>query len=201
VSPLIRHPKNSCLIPVAAVPILPVPLPVYMVCTLVGRLSMEIAFNIMVLAYGTELFLPFKLHRSCRRHPLRSPRRSSSLLGYRLPRGAVQSNQGPDTQSIEDYGSRRDVLFPGHIHFASRAPDVSYFRKREYTVIIPSLRLAHTFIGTNEATPCPVSETRICVPFVRSPELLPHNSGNFVYVRTLLLSKTPSLNYALGSSQ
>ena len=183
---MIRHPKNSCLIPVSAVPILPIPLPVYMVCNFVGRLSMEIAFNIMVLVYGTELFLPFKLHRSSRRHPLRSPRRSSSLLGHRLPCGAVQGNQDPDTQSIEDYGSRRDVLFPGHIHFASHAPDVSHFRKREYTIIILSLRLAHTFIGTNEATPWPVSETRICVPFVRSPEISPHNSGSFVYVRTLL---------------
>jgi len=51
---------------------------------------------------------------------------------------------------------------------------------------IPSIRLAHTFIGSNQATPCPVSDTRMCVPFVRLPEPSLHNSGNFVYVRTPL---------------
>jgi len=59
---VIRRPKNSCIIPVSAIPILPIPLPVYMVCDFVGRLSMVIAFTIMVLAYGTELFLPFIDH-------------------------------------------------------------------------------------------------------------------------------------------
>jgi len=131
--------------------------------------------------YGTSL----ALYRSSRRHPLRSPHRPSCLLGHRLSRGTVQSNQGSDTRSIEDYGSRRDVLFPGHIHFTSRGPDVSLFRKRKRVVIIYH-SLSHTFIGTNKVTPCLVSDPGVCVPFVRSPEFFPHNSGNLVYVRTLL---------------
>ena len=56
---VIRRPKNSCLIPVSAILTPPIPLPVYTVCDSVGRLSIVIAFNLMVLAYGTELFSPF----------------------------------------------------------------------------------------------------------------------------------------------
>ena len=109
--------------------------------------------------------------RSSRRRPLRSPRRPSSLLGHRLSRGAVQSNQGPDTRSNEDYGSRLDVLFPGRIHFTSRAPDISYFRKRKHVIIYRlSLRLVNTFIGTNKVVPCSVSDSRMCVPFVHSSD-------------------------------
>jgi len=75
-------------------------------------------------------------HQSSRRHPLRSLCRPSSLLGHHLSRDTVQSNQGPDTRYIEDYGSRLDVLFPGHIYFTSCAPDISYFPKRKHVVII-----------------------------------------------------------------
>jgi len=106
-------------------------------------------------------------YRSFKRHPLESPYRPSSLLNCRLSCGTVQSNQGPDTQSIEDYGSRLDALFSGHIHFTFRAPHVSPFRKRERVVIIYHTH-SHTFIGSNQVTPCLVSDPRACVPFVRS---------------------------------
>jgi len=131
--------------------------------------------------YGTSL----ALHWSSRRHLLRSSPRLSSVLGHRLSRGTVQRNQGPDTQSIEDCNTRCDVLFPGHIHLTSPGSDVSLVRKRKHIVAIYH-PLSHTFVGSNQTTPCPVSDTRSAVPFVRSPDLFPHDSGNFVYVRTPL---------------
>ena len=44
--------------------------------------------------------------------------------------------RGPDSQSSEDHCTRRDVLFPGHIHFTSRGRNVSSVRKRKRIVII-----------------------------------------------------------------
>jgi len=40
-----------------ASPVLPVPLPIYMVCTFEGRLSVEIGFLTMSLTYGAELLV------------------------------------------------------------------------------------------------------------------------------------------------
>ena len=82
--------------------------------------------------YGTSL----ALHRSSRRHQFGPSQRPTSLLGHRLSRSTVQRNQGPDTQSIEDYHTRCDVLFPGHIHLTSRGRAVSLVRKRRHIVII-----------------------------------------------------------------
>jgi len=56
---VIRLPHNFRLLPVSAAPIPPVPLPVYMTCTLVWQFSTAVAFIIMSLAYGTEPLLPF----------------------------------------------------------------------------------------------------------------------------------------------
>lgn len=47
---------------ISASPILPIPLPVYMMCTFVGQLSVGIAFTTMSLAYGAELLLSFVDH-------------------------------------------------------------------------------------------------------------------------------------------
>jgi len=62
--------------------------------------------------------------------------RLSSLLTHRLSRGTVQRDQDTDTQSVEDYSARCNVLFPGHIHFTFRVRDVPLFRKRKHVVII-----------------------------------------------------------------
>ena len=42
-----------------ASPILMIPLPIYMACTLTGQFSAGIAYIVASLAYGTELLLPF----------------------------------------------------------------------------------------------------------------------------------------------
>ena len=77
---------------------------------------------------GTSLIL-----RQSLRHPLGSPGRRSSLLGHRFSRGAVQCNQGPDTQNTQDYSARCDVLLSGYIHFTPCCRDVLLARKRKLT--------------------------------------------------------------------
>jgi len=73
---------------------------------------------------------------SFKRHPLWSSPRLSSLLRRRLSCGPVQRTGGPDTQSTQDYSTRRDVLLPGHIHFTIRVRDVCSVRKCRDIVII-----------------------------------------------------------------
>ena len=77
----------------------------------------RICCNFSSIWYGTSL----TLHRSSRRLPSGLFRRLSSLLGHRLSRGTVQRNEDTNTQSVEDYSARCDVLFPGHIHFTFRS--------------------------------------------------------------------------------
>ena len=52
----------SAYLTVSASPILPVPLPIYMICTYTGNSSAEIAFITMTLVYGAEFPLPFIDH-------------------------------------------------------------------------------------------------------------------------------------------
>jgi len=113
---------------VSAVPILPIPLPVYMICTYVG---VNVAFNAISLTYGTKL----PVFHSEEGDPLSSFPRFSGLLNHRLSCDAVQCKQGPDTQSAQDYSLRHDVLFPGHIHCAVRVRDVCNVRKCRDIVI------------------------------------------------------------------
>jgi len=63
--------------------------------------------------------------------------RPFGLLSHRLSRGTVQRKQGPDSETAQGNSTGCDVVFPGYIHFASRARDVSVIRK-----------------SWNEATPC-----------------------------------------------
>ena len=113
-----------------------IPLPIYMACTFTGQFSAGIAYITASLAYGTELLLPFidvidhpgGVHSD---YP-----RLSSLLSHRLSRGTVQRNEDTNTQSVEDYSARCNVLFPGHIHFAFCVRDIPLVRKRKHVVII-----------------------------------------------------------------
>jgi hypothetical protein len=69
-------------------------------------------------------------------HPLRSSHRPSSLLTNRLSCGTVQREQGPDSETVQDYGARCNVLFPDNIHFASRDHAVYLIRKCKDIVVI-----------------------------------------------------------------
>jgi len=72
------------------------------------------------------------------------------------------------------------VIFTSHIvlvmFLASESVSTS-----SYSIIF-SLRLAYTFLGYNQASSCCVSDARTFLPFVRSPECLPRNSGTLAYV-------------------
>ena len=116
-----------------ASPIIMIPLPIYMACTLTGQFSAGIAYIVASLAYGTELLLPLIDHPGGIHSDYP---RLSSVFSHRLSRGTVQRNEDTDTQSVEDYSTRCDVLFPGHIHFTFRVRDVPLFRKRKHVVII-----------------------------------------------------------------
>ena len=70
------------------------------------------------------------------RSPLRPSPRSSDLLTHRLSCDTVQRTQGPVTRFAQDYSTRRDALFPGHIHFTIRARDVFIVRKCRDIVVI-----------------------------------------------------------------
>ena len=76
---------------------------------------------------------------SYRRHPPWSSRRPSSLFTHRLSRGAVKRKQGPDSETVQDYSTRCDVLFPVYIHFTSRGRAVSVVRKCKhiFTILYP----------------------------------------------------------------
>jgi len=110
-----------------------IPLPIYMACTFTGQWSAGIAYIVASLAYGTELLSPFIDHPGGIHSDYP---RLSSLFSHRLSRGTVQHNQDTNTQSVEDYSARYNVLFPGHIHFTFRVRDVPLFRERKHVVII-----------------------------------------------------------------
>ena len=70
------------------------------------------------------------------RHQPRSSHRPHSILAHRLSRGAVQYFQDPDDPSIQNYSTRRDVLFPGYIHFARRISTVFIIHDGKGIVIL-----------------------------------------------------------------
>jgi hypothetical protein len=79
-----------------------------------------------------------------RRHPLRSSHRHPSFLNHHLSRGAVQHKQGTDSETLQDYSARCDVLFPGYIHFTPSVRDVSGVRKcKDIVIILRHLSAAH----------------------------------------------------------
>ena len=55
-------PTTPAYLTVSAVPILPIPLPGYMICDFVGQLSGEIGSSAMSLVYGMEFLLSFIDH-------------------------------------------------------------------------------------------------------------------------------------------
>ena len=55
-------PTIPAYLTVSASPILPVPLPIYMMCTFTGNLPVEIGFIAMTLVYGAEFLLSFIGH-------------------------------------------------------------------------------------------------------------------------------------------
>ena len=91
--------------------------------------------------------IPFVLHLEGDSRDSDASHRSSNVLSHRFSCGTVQRKQGPDSQAAQDHNTRRDELFPGYIHFASRAHIVSIARECKDLVImlylLPlSLRLA-----------------------------------------------------------
>ena len=100
---------------------------------------------------------------SRRRHRSWSSYRPSSLLGHHLSCGTVQHERDPNSETIQDYSTRCDILFPGYIQFTSRACDVSMVCKCKNIVTMfyhfSTARL--DLIVQNQITPCQVSDTRM----------------------------------------
>jgi len=157
-----------------------------MICTLVGRLSMEIAFTAMVLAYGTELLLSFIERPGDTHSDHPADLLAFSVIIYPVVRSKVTKVPIPSLLKtmVQDAAYYFLVIFTSHLVLLMFLIFASVSTSSSFTIF--SLRLANTFIGSNQVNPRSVSDTRMCVPFVHSQESFPHDSGNFVYVQTLI---------------
>jgi len=152
-------------------------------CTFVGQLSREIGFIAMTLAYGAEILVSFIDHWGDARSDHLPDLLAFSVVVYLVVQSGVKKVPLPNILKTiaRDATHYFLVISTSHVVLVMFLAFASVS-----TSSYSTLRLAYTFIGYNQANPCRVSDARTFLPFVRSPECFPHNSGTLVYVRTSL---------------
>ena len=130
---------------VSAIPVPPIPLPLYVLCNFVGLTSLDIAFNIISLVYGTKILVLYPETETHSDHP--PDLLAFSLIVFLVVRSNVEKVPIPSLLRTiaRDATHYFLVIFTSHfvlvmfIAFAS----VSIFSQCSAF----SLRLAQTFIA------------------------------------------------------
>jgi len=153
-------------------------------CTFVGQLSREIGFIAMTLAYGAEILVSFIDHWGDARSDHLPDLLAFSVVVYLVVQSGVKKVPLPNILKTiaRDATHYFLVIFTSHIVLVMFLAFASVSTSSYSTVF--SLRLAYTFIGYNQTNPSRVSDARTFLPFVRSPECSPRNSGTLAHVRT-----------------
>ena len=172
-----------------------------MICTFEGKLSVEIGFLTMSLTYGAKLlFLHLSsiiYHRDINSdHP--ADLLAFSLIIYLVVRSNVK--KVPISSLFRTIA--QDVTCYFLVIFSSHLVPVMFLAFASVsTASSSSLRLADTFTGQNQATPCPVSDITVHSLRLFIELFSAKQWKHGVRPNIFLLSKPPCLIRALGISQ
>jgi len=149
-------PRDSRQPPILASPILLVPLPIYMTCTLVGQLSVGIAFIAVSLTYGAE---PLAIYLENARPNHNADFLAFSVIIYLVVRSNVTKVPIPGILKT----IARDATYYFLVIFTSHLVIVMFFlfvkvsTSSQSSLFSP--QLTYTFVGRDQAAPLPVSDT------------------------------------------